>query len=85
MEPSGEPPAMNFCFFVIWKEVKLKLRWSCAASRDVVSFKEILQWSVVANSIHKWFEESVPALRVPRKNDAALAAGASGRSFTVTT
>jgi len=35
--------------------------------------------------VHKWFEESVPALRVPRKNDAARAAGAFGRSFTVTT
>ena len=36
---------------MIWKEVKLKLRYSCAASRDVVFFQEILQWPVVANSV----------------------------------
>ena len=35
-------------------------------------------------SLPKWFEESVPALRVPRKNDAAMSAEAFGRSFTDT-
>ena len=34
--------------------------------------------------VHKWFEESVPALRVPRKTHDALAAEAFGRSPTDT-